>query len=74
MAIADMLKNADKVSFNDIIMRQFAIGGINLTAYNPNKPQWRQTAVNERIAFLKSFFEIEFGWDMPTNRDRIRLF
>ena len=56
MAMADMLKNADKVSFNDIIMRQFAIGGINLTAYNPNKPQWRQTAVNERIAFLKSFY------------------
>ena len=47
------MKNADKVSFNDIIMRQFAIGGINLTVYNPNKPQWRQTAVNERIAFLK---------------------
>ena len=57
MAMADMLKNADKVSFNDIIMRQFAIGGINLTAYNPNKPVWRQKAVTERIEFLKDFYQ-----------------
>ena len=57
MVMYDMLKNADKVSFDDIVMRQFAIGGINLTAYNPNKPVWRQKAVTERIEFLKDFYQ-----------------
>lgn len=80
MAMADMLKNADKVSFNDIIMRQFAIGGINLTAYNPNKPQWRQTAVNERIAFLKSFYsyakenpKLQKSWTQWATENKIPL-
>ncbi len=57
MVMYDMIKNAGKVAFSDIVMRQFAIGGINLTAYNPNKPVWRQKAVNERIAFLKDFYQ-----------------
>lgn len=57
MVMYDMIRNAGRVSFNDIVMRQFAIGGINLTAYNPNKPAWRQKAVNERIEFLKNFYQ-----------------
>ncbi len=56
MVMYDMLKNADKVSFDDIVLRQYAIGGINLTAYDPAKPVWRQQAVSDRIAFLKHFY------------------
>lgn len=56
MVMYDMLKNADKVSFDDIVLRQFAVGGIDLTAYNPAKPVWRQQAVSERIEFLKNFY------------------
>lgn len=57
MVMYDMLKNADKVGFYDIVMRQFAIGGINLLAYDPNKPAWRQDEVNKRIEFLKDFYQ-----------------
>lgn len=57
MVMYDMLKNADKIGFYDIVMRQFAIGGINLLAYDPNKPAWRQDEVNKRIEFLKDFYQ-----------------
>jgi hypothetical protein len=56
MVMYDMLKNADRVSFDDIVLRQYAIGGIDLEAYDPAKPLWRQQAVSDRIEFLKNFY------------------
>lgn len=80
MVMYDMLKNADKVSFDDIVLRQFAVGGIDLTAYNPAKPVWRQQAVSERIEFLKNFYryvrenpQLEKSWTLWCREQQLPL-
>jgi len=54
MAMYDMMRNAKFVSFDDIIERQYLIGGINLSKDDDFPLYDKQYAV-ERTAFLKDF-------------------
>lgn len=40
MILLDMMRNADRVSFEDIIYRQYCLGGINLLDITPKDPLW----------------------------------
>ncbi|MGV8124517.1 MAG: phosphatase [Candidatus Xenobiia bacterium LiM19] len=56
MAMCDMLENAKKVSFDDIIARQYCLGGANLSdSVSPDN--WRYPLESERTAFLKEFYQ-----------------
>lgn len=56
MAMYDMIRNADKVSLEDILQRQWLLGGIRLTQM-PNIDSWKYDLGAERLLFLKSFYE-----------------
>lgn len=56
MAMYDMLRNAKQVSFDDIIARQVALGGKDLTDIPPVSDPKHQAAV-ERLAFLHQFYQ-----------------
>lgn len=55
MAMYDMMQNAKHVSFEDIIRRQWLIGGLNLVKMS--KKSWKLPYVIERIEFLKEFYD-----------------
>lgn len=56
MTIYDMMHNAKKVSFEDIISRQFYIGGADLfKRVDPSRSKYPYT--QERQLFLKHFYE-----------------
>lgn len=56
MAMCDMLENAKKVSFDDIMARQYCLGGANLL--DSGAPDnWRYPLENERTVFLKEFYQ-----------------
>lgn len=55
LTMYDMLKNGRSVSFNDILMRQWLIGGKDLTIL-PSAESWKTPYHRERIEFLKSFY------------------
>ncbi len=55
MVMYDMLKNAKRVSFEDIISRQYLLGGIDLTK-DEDFPSWDKQYAIERTEFLKSFY------------------
>lgn len=55
MALVDMLHNAKKVSFEEIIRRQFLLGGIDLTHLG-NPSHWKYPLAKERLEFLKRFY------------------
>lgn len=57
MIMVDMIENAQKVSFSDIVNRQIMIGGSNLleTSYDPEK-FWNEEASKDRLEFLKKFY------------------
>ena len=50
MAMYDMMRNYDNVSAEDIIKRQWLIGGMNLLEIDNNYPE-------ERIQFILKFYE-----------------
>jgi hypothetical protein len=54
MAMYDMMRNAKSVSFDDIIERQYLIGGINLSK-DEDFPSYDKQYAIERTAFLKDF-------------------
>ena len=56
MTMYDMMKNAKIVSIDDIIMRQYLIGGIDLTK-DDDFPSWDKQYAIERTAFLKDFYD-----------------
>lgn len=56
MVMYDMMRNAKRVSFEDIISRQAAIGGKSLAELPAPKRYKYQWAV-ERLNFLRSFYE-----------------
>lgn len=56
MVMYDMLANAKKVSFNDIIARQAAIGGKNFF-HLPPEGSAKYTFHQARLDFLKQFYE-----------------
>ncbi|CDZ80430.1 Effector protein hopD2 [Candidatus Rubidus massiliensis] len=55
MAMFDMIKNSSHVSFEDIILRQWFIGGINL--FHEPELEWKKEFAKERIYFLKNFYQ-----------------
>lgn len=48
MALYDLLRNADKVSMEDVVRRQHLIGGINLFDVTPKDPTWPQEKLAKR--------------------------
>lgn len=54
MAMHDMMRNAGQVSFEDIVLRQYLLGGIDL-ARLPEPPSWKRDPAAERLAFLRRF-------------------
>lgn len=55
MAMYDMMQNAQKVSFDDIIKRQELIGGKDLTKIIEDS--YKQPMAIERLEFLKAFYK-----------------
>lgn len=56
MTMYDIMKNAKKVSFDDVIKRQYLIGGIDLSK-DEDFPEWDKQYAIERTEFLKKFYE-----------------
>jgi hypothetical protein len=55
MVMYDMMRNAKKVSFDDILARQRALGGKELTQL-PEPGSFKYTSAKERLNFLKQFY------------------
>lgn len=56
MALFDMLKNSNEVSFDEIIARQYALGGIDLYHFSRHK-HWKKKLSEDRIDFLRDFYK-----------------
>lgn len=57
-ALYDMLHNADQVSFDDIITRQYLIGGSPLMEISQKREaSWKKDMSEKRLAFLREFYE-----------------
>lgn len=56
MAMTDMLRNARDVSLDDILARQFLLGGLNLRDLR-SPSSWQHPLFAARLEFLKSFYE-----------------
>jgi len=56
MALFDMMKNAKRLSLQDIVMRHWALGGTNLFATPPNT-SWKYGHHTKRQEFLAKFYE-----------------
>jgi hypothetical protein len=57
MVMHDILKNADQVSFDDIIQRQALIGIVDLSVIPDKKKGWGRKAYIERYQFVKHFYD-----------------
>ncbi|GMA98444.1 protein tyrosine phosphatase [Pelosinus sp. IPA-1] len=56
MNMVDILQNAKKVSFDDIVGRQGLIGNVDLRTID-GKMNWKRKAYIERLQFTKHFYE-----------------
>lgn len=56
LAMYDMMRNARKVSPNDIIKRQWLLGGVDLFA-DPPPDDWRYPGAVQRRKFLDRFYQ-----------------
>lgn len=56
MSLYDMMHNAQNISFEKIIERQFRLGGINLLQA-PTPSKWKYRYNLERQAFLRRFYQ-----------------
>jgi len=56
MVIYDIIKNANQVSFEDILKRQYLLGGSDLSRYG-SEDSWKHPFAIERYRFLKDFYE-----------------
>lgn len=56
MAMYDMFINAKRVSFDDILHRQFRLGGTNLLNI-PKDNVWKKPYIAERLEFLRRFYD-----------------
>ena len=57
MIMHDILKNASKVSFNEIVERQALIGVVDLSDIPPRKKNWGRKVYIERYRFTKHFYD-----------------
>lgn len=57
LTILDMMRNADKISMEDIVNRQYLIGGINLFNVTAKDPLWpdEREAKKQWVVFLARF-------------------
>ena len=55
MSMIDMLKNADKVSYDDIMIRQWLLGGQDIRNATDKDP-WKNEAYKGRAAFTRQFY------------------
>jgi hypothetical protein len=55
LAMYDMMHNARAVSFEDIVHRQWLLGGIDLLATNARAP-WKREYARKRAEFIKKFY------------------
>jgi predicted protein tyrosine phosphatase len=55
MTMYDMMKNAKDVSYDDIVRRQRALGGVNLEVISPNP--YKQAWSLQKIEVLKDFYQ-----------------
>lgn len=75
MAMFDMLRNAKKISFEDIVNRQALIGGIDLLEVGDPK-SWKFPLAKQRADFLEQFYRYakdnsdgyKTPWTMHRNR------
>lgn len=56
MVMLDMMRNAKSVSFEDIVQRQYLLGGTNLLKNNASE-DWKIFNKDARIAFIKKFYD-----------------
>lgn len=56
MCMCDMLRNASKLSFEDIVQRQYRLGGIDLQHLGA-PDGWKYPCTKQRLEFLKRFYE-----------------
>ncbi len=66
MAMTDMMRNAKRVSLNDIVLRQQLLGGINLLKDTPSGPK-NESLKAQRENFIKHFYDY-----CRTNNDNFR--
>jgi hypothetical protein len=57
MTMYDMMHNARTVSCDDIIRRQYLLGGIDLAAEDKNPDAWNRSLTATREAFIRKFYE-----------------
>lgn len=55
MNMYDMMNNAKEISFEDIIKRQWYLGGKNMNEHSDDK-EWKVSLSKERLQFLKDFY------------------
>lgn len=56
MAMVDMIKNHDKVSYEDIMKRHYLIGGQDIRSATSSDP-WKKKIYPERAQFTKNFYD-----------------
>jgi hypothetical protein len=56
MVLCDMLDNAKKVSFKDILARQYLIGGTDLSLVDMPE-SWKHACYKDRLDFLTNFYD-----------------
>lgn len=57
MNMYDILKNAKKVSYDDIALRQGLIGPVDIRNVPASKMNWKRKAYIERAQFVKHFYD-----------------
>ncbi len=57
MAMYDMIRNAGEVSCDDIIARQYLMGGLDLSGKETKGDAWFDVLARERDSFVKSFYD-----------------
>jgi hypothetical protein len=57
MTMVDMMHNAWKVSRDDILQRQFLLGGVDLLAGEKTPDAWNASLTAARQAFIKRFYD-----------------
>lgn len=69
MVLYDMLRNANRVSLEDIVQRQ-KILGYDYDVLQPSKPgDWRAPYTEDRIAFVRAFYD--YARANPNGRPRL---
>ncbi len=56
LAMYDMMRNARSVSFDDIIRRQWLLGGMDLRSTKTSVP-WKREYAEKRAKFIKDFYK-----------------